>query len=75
VLTIAFVQVGADFSYCKNFNDLLEVEWMGGNSEVTEEEYAEGRYHHDQLRPETGGRNFWARLKGAGYQHGGGPLY
>jgi hypothetical protein len=68
MLTIAFVPVGADFSYRKNFNDLLEVEWMGGNSEMTEEEYAEGHYCHNQLHPETGGRYFRARLEGAGYQ-------
>jgi hypothetical protein len=49
------MQMGADFSYRKNFNDLLEVEWMGGKSEMTEEEYEEQRYHCDQLRPETGG--------------------
>jgi hypothetical protein len=69
------VQVGADFLYHKNFNDLLEVEWMGGDSKMMEEEYVEGCYCRDQLRPETGGRYFWARLEGAGYQHGGGRLY
>jgi hypothetical protein len=47
--------IGADFSYRQNFNDLLEVEWMGGDSEMTKEEYAVGRYCHDQLRTETGG--------------------
>jgi hypothetical protein len=67
MLTIAFVPVGADLTYRENFNDLLEVEWMGGDSEMTEEEYAEGRYRRDHLRPETGGRYFWARLEGAGY--------
>jgi hypothetical protein len=36
------LHVGADFTYRENFNDLLEVEWMGGDSEMTEEEYAEG---------------------------------
>ncbi len=36
MLTIVFVQVGADFAYRANFNDLLEVEWMGGDSEMTE---------------------------------------
>jgi hypothetical protein len=36
MLNIAFVQVGADFVYRVNFNDLLEVEWMGGDSEMTE---------------------------------------
>jgi hypothetical protein len=40
MLTIAFAPAGADLTYCKNFNDLLEVEWMGSDSEMTEEEYA-----------------------------------
>jgi hypothetical protein len=39
-LKIVFVPVGADFAYCENVNDLLEVEWEGGHSEMTEEEYA-----------------------------------
>jgi hypothetical protein len=55
ILTVAFLHVGADFTCRQNFNNLLEVEWMGGDSEMTEEEYAEGRYCCDQLRPETGG--------------------
>ena len=46
---------GADFAYRASYNDLLEVEWMGGDSEMTEEEYAEERYHRDQLCPGTGG--------------------
>jgi hypothetical protein len=37
MLTIAFAPVGADFTYHENFNDLLEVEWMGGDSEMMEE--------------------------------------
>jgi hypothetical protein len=61
------VPVGADFAYRDNFSNLLEVEWMGGDSEMMEEEYAEERYRCDQLRPETGGLYFWARLVGAGY--------
>jgi hypothetical protein len=69
VLTIVLVHAGADFTYCENFKDLLEVEWMGGDSEMTEEEYVEERYHRDQLHPETGGRCFWARLGEAGYLH------
>jgi len=69
------VHAGADFSYRANFNDLLEVEWMRGNSKMTEEEYAEGRYRRDQLHPETGGRYFRARLFGAGYLRGESRLY
>ena len=68
MLTPVFVSLGVDFSSRKNFNDLLEVEWMGGDSEMMEEEYAEGRYHRDQLLLETGGRYFQARLEGAGYR-------
>jgi hypothetical protein len=41
MLTIAIVHAGADFTYRENFYDLLEVEWMGGDSEMMEEEYAE----------------------------------
>jgi hypothetical protein len=74
-LTLAFVQVGADFAYRKNFHDLLEVKWMGGNSEMMEEEYAEGRYRHEQLRPETGGRYCQSWLVGAGYVRTKGRLY
>jgi hypothetical protein len=40
---------------------------MGGNSEMMEEEYAEGRYCRDQLSQETGGQYFWAWLEGTGY--------
>jgi hypothetical protein len=53
--------------YRSNFNDSLEVEWMGGESKMTEEEYAEERYCCDQLRLETGGQHFRAQLGGAGY--------
>ncbi len=62
------VQIGVGFSYYDTFNALLEVEWMGGNSEMTEEEYDEQHYRCDQLRPETGGHYFSVRLKGAGYR-------
>jgi hypothetical protein len=75
MLTSVFAHAGADFTYHENFNDLLEVEWMGGDSEMTEEEYAEEHYRRDQLRPETGGRHFRARLGGAGYGHGEGWGY
>lgn len=68
MLTLAFVQIDAGFSYHENFNDLLEVEWMGGDSEMTEEEYEEGCYRRDQLHPETGCRYFRAlfRVLGTG---------
>ena len=44
---------------------------MGGDSEMTEEEYAGELFRGDQLRPETGGRRFRARRSGAGYVRGG----
>jgi hypothetical protein len=47
---------------------------MGGDSEMTEEEYAEERYRRDQLRPRTGGRRFRARRGGAGYVRRERPL-
>jgi hypothetical protein len=61
---------GADFFYRENYNELLEVEWMGGDLEMTEEEYAACRFHCHQLRPARGGRYFQARLQGAGYVSG-----
>jgi hypothetical protein len=69
------VHAGADFTYHETFNDLLEVEWMGGDSKMTEEEYAEERYQRDQLRPEMGGQYFWARLGGVGYVRREGRFY
>jgi hypothetical protein len=75
MLTNVFAPVGADFTHRENFNDLLEIEWMGGDSEMMEEEYAEECYPRDQLRPEMGGRYFWARLVSAGYVRREGWLY
>ena len=75
MLTAGLVHAGANFAYCKNYNALLEVEWMGGDSEMTVEEYAEGRFHRHQLRPARGGRYFQARLLGAGYVRGESRLY
>jgi hypothetical protein len=40
---------------------------MGGDSEMTEEEYAVCRFCRHQLRPARGGRYFQARLQGVGY--------
>jgi hypothetical protein len=75
MLTAVLVHAGADFAYHENYNALLEVEWMGGGSEMTEEEYAEGRFCRHQLRPARGGRYFQARLLGVGYVHGESRLY
>ena len=44
---------------------------MGGDSKMTEEEYAGELFRDDQLRPETGGRRFLVRRSGAGYVRGG----
>jgi hypothetical protein len=41
---------------------------MGGDSEMTKEEYKEGHYCCNQLHPETGEQYFKPRLEGAEYQ-------
>jgi hypothetical protein len=74
MLTSCCTFAGADFAYRASFNALLEVEWMGGDSEMTEEEYAGERYRRDQLRPGMGGRRFRARRSGAGYVRRDRPL-
>ena len=43
---------------------------MGGDSEMTEEEYEAGFYRRSQLRPARGGRYFEPRVSGTGYAHG-----
>jgi hypothetical protein len=53
--------------YHKNWNDLLEVEWMGGDPEMMEEEYKESQYPRSALHPESGGLYFRTHLDGAGY--------
>ena len=58
---------GADFDYRSGANELLEVEWMGGDSEMTEEEYEAGLYRRGELRPARGGGYFEPRLVGTGY--------
>ena len=49
-------------------NAMVETEWMSGESDMTEEEYEEQLFRPDELRPETGGREFRPRLVGAGYR-------
>ena len=44
---------------------------MGGDSEMTEEEYEAGFYHRSQLRPARGSRYFKPRVSGTGYARGG----
>ena len=58
---------GADFAYRQLSNKLLEIEWEGGNSEMSEEEYREGLFPRGQLHPRSGGRVFTARTVGTGY--------
>ena len=43
---------------------------MGGDSEMTEEEYEAGFYRRSQLRPARGGRYFEPRVSGTGYTRG-----
>lgn len=55
-------------------NDLVEMEWLSGESDTMEEEYAEALFRPGELRPETGGRYFCPRLVGAGYHRGVGAV-
>ena len=59
-----------DYYYRAQANELLEIEWMGGDSEMTEEEYEAGFYRRSQLRPARGGRYFEPRVSGTGYTRG-----
>ena len=43
------------------------MEWEGGDSELTEEEYREGLFPRSQLHPSTGGRMFTEHTVGTGY--------
>ncbi len=61
---------GADYDYRLQANELLEVEWMGGDSEMMEEEYEAGLYRESQLHPARGGRYFEPRVAGTGYTRG-----
>ena len=61
---------GADYEARSQENELLEIEWMGGDSEMTEEEYEAGRYRESELRPARGGRYFEPRVAGTGYTRG-----
>ena len=61
---------GADYEARSLENDLLEVEWMGGDSEMTEEEYEAALYRESELRPARGGRYFEPRVVGTGYTRG-----
>ena len=64
---IALLSPGADFAYRELCNELLEVEWEGGGSDMTKEEYREGLFPHSQLHPRLGGCVFMERMVGTGY--------
>ena len=51
-------------------NELVEMEWMSGELEMTEEEYSVAVYRPDQLHLKTGGRYFRPHITGAGYHRG-----
>ena len=65
---------GADYEALSQENELLEIEWMGGDSEMTEEEYGAGRYSESELRPARGGRYFEPRVVGTGYTRREAPM-
>ena len=58
---------GADYEALSQENELLEIEWLGGDSEMTEEEYEAALYRESELRPARGGRYFEPRVAGTGY--------
>jgi len=47
---------------------MLDVEWEGGDAEMTEEEYEAGCYRSSKLRPARGGRYFQPCVAGTGYK-------
>jgi hypothetical protein len=59
---------GVDFDYSQNWNDLLEVEWMSGDLEMTEEEYEDTHYHRGDMGPVSGGQDFELSMCGTGYE-------
>ena len=61
------MRTGVDYAYCAAHNDMIEAEWMSGESDMTEEEYAGELFRPGEPRLETGGRYFHPRLVGAGY--------
>ena len=66
---ITLLSPGADFAYRQLSNELLEIEWEGGNTEMTKEEYREGLFPRGQLCPRSGGCAFTARTVGTRYTH------
>ena len=64
---LVWVRTGVDYTYRAAHNDMVETEWMSGESDMMEEEYAGELFCPGELRPETGGRYFRPRLVGAGY--------
>jgi hypothetical protein len=64
---VVLVRASADFDYRETANEMLDVEWFGGDAEMTGEEYEAAQYRRSQLRPATGGRYFHQREVGTGY--------
>ena len=56
-----------DYAYRVLSTELLEIEWEGGDLELTEGEYHQGLFLRSQLHPRTGGRVFAERTVGTGY--------
>ena len=53
--------------YCKICNNMLMVEQLSGESEMSDEEYKHNLRREDQLRPVTGGHLFETWTVGTGY--------
>ena len=64
-----FGSTGVDYAYRTAHNDMIEMEWMSGEMDMTEEEYVGQLFCPGELHLETGGRYFRPRLVGAGYHH------
>ena len=58
--------VGIDYDGQSTCNDMWEVEWCAG--ELSEEEYERCRFWDEELRPARGGRVFYLRYAGTGYE-------
>ncbi len=58
--------IGIDYDNQSMYNDMREVEWCAG--ELGEEEYEQCLYRDTELRPAWGGRVFYPRYAGTGYE-------
>ena len=59
--------IGIDYDDWSTCNDMREVGWCAG--ELGEEEYERCLYQDAKLRPAWGGRVFYPRYAGTGYDH------